>query len=141
MNGMVPFANSRRRTMKALMIPVPHNNKPCTIDLDERNELETYYKEIGCDCIDTCCLWRNNQVSIDAVVSDCGAIDGTKVNERFYMAYMDNRCFYPLYGIVIVVMTDCETGETIELDIPLVTKILTKYYGFAERDFWNLRVV
>lgn len=123
--------------MKALMIPVPHNNKPVVIELGD-NELQTYHKEIGCDCIDICHLWRNSEVFIDAVVSDCGAIDGTKVNERFYMAYRDRLCNYPLYGIVIITMTDIKSGDTLDLDLNLVKKVLMSYYGFSDEDFWNI---
>ena len=125
--------------MKALMIPVPHNNEPVVIELGD-NELQTYHKEIGCDCIDVCHLWRNGKVSIDAVVSDCGAIDGTKVNERFYMAYRDHRCNYPLYGIVIIVMTDRDSGDTVELNMDLVKMVLVDYYGFDRSDFYHFRV-
>ena len=132
--------------MKALVIPVSSDEKMYLIDIG-KDALRTYYKTIGCRVIDIVTLGYANKgiaidaviddegIAIDAVIDDEGLLNHSPVNERFLLAYFAQLISCPLFGIVIVVMTDENTGETTELNMARVKDTLINNFGFVESDF------
>lgn len=121
--------------MKALVIPVSSDEKMYLIDIG-KDALRTYYKTIGCRVIDIVTLgYGNKGIAIDAVIDDEGLLNHSPVNERFFLSYLFGRCRIPLFGVVIVVMTDENTGETTELNMARVKGTLINNFGFVESDF------
>lgn len=121
--------------MKGLVIPASASEDMKIINLD-KHQLQTYYTVIGCRVIDIVTLGYNAKGhAIDAVIDDEGLLNQTPVNDRFVFAYLIKRITAPLFGNIIVVMTDEETGETTKFDYTSIKDCLIKNYCFVESDF------
>ena len=119
--------------MKAIVIPTSASEKPYIVEFTSNEEINMYHKEIGCALIDAVSLARYGRYFVDAVVSDCGRIDGSEVNERFATAHANGCCAYPLYGKVVITSTDFLSGATIDLrEIDIIKTF--KRLGFDESD-------
>lgn len=119
--------------MRGIVIPTLLGSKPFVIDLGQ-NQLQTFYKVIGCRCIDIVELDENNGISVDCVIDDEGLLDDQPINQFWGRSYLFGRCNIPLFGITVITMTDLETGETIDIDLPKVRRILVEKFGFTERE-------
>lgn len=121
--------------MKALVIPTSIDEKLRLIDIG-KHPLCTFYREIDCNVIDYVTLDTDtNGISIDAVVDDEGMLNGSRVNQRFFISYLERLIPQPLFGTIIVVMTNEETGETTKFDLARVKDTLVRNFGFMESDF------
>ena len=122
---------------KAVVIPVSLNEYPYVTQLSE-NHLESFYKIIGCTCIDLVCLdERDDDTSIDMYVDDEGLLNQSPMNAYFMRAYKNGLCNAPLAGIGVVTKTDSE-GETVDVDLEDLRSLL-KEYGFSDRELESLK--
>lgn len=120
--------------MKAIVVPVSLQEKLKLIDLGE-SELDTYYKYIGCDCIDIVSLYGDGRYTVDCIVDDNGLLNDSPINEYWTRAYHCGRANYELAGITVICMTDRNTGDTCELNMDYVKSILKDIYAFTDEDF------
>ena len=119
--------------MKAIVVPTSLNEKLSVIELGD-HELDTYYKYIGCDCVDFVAIYADHNVSIDVIVDDEGLLNGSPINEYWKRACEKGQANYPLAGKTIITMTDRRSGDTCELDLELVKNILYKLYAYTLED-------
>ena len=121
--------------MKAIVIPTSLNEKPFVIDLGY-NELRSYYKHIGCDCIDFVTLYYDyaSKRAIECVVDDEGLLNGSPINEYWKRACNEGHANYPLAGKTVITMTDRQSGDTCELDIDFTKTVLHDLYAFKHCD-------
>lgn len=121
--------------MKGLVIPTSFDDKPYIIELG-KDSLQTYYKTIGCRVIDIVTLgYDKTGLAIDAVIDDEGLLNHSPVNERFFFAYLAQLICSPLFGTVVIVMTNENTGNTTKLNLAKVKNLLVSNFGFMESDF------
>ena len=121
--------------MKAIVIPTSLNDKPYLIDLNELSrELDTYYKYIGCDCIDFVTIYSDYKRSVDVIVDDTGLLNGSPINEYWKRACEKGQANYPLAGKTVISMTNRRSGETCKLDLDFVKTVLVELYAFTEED-------
>lgn len=120
--------------MKAIVVPISLQDKLKLIDLGE-SELDTYYKYIGCDCIDVVTLYGDGKCTIDCIVDDVGLLNNSPINEYWVRAHRQGQANYELAGISVISMTDRRSGDTCELNIEFVKGILKKLYAFTDDDF------
>lgn len=123
--------------MRALVIPVSEKDKPYFVTIDDQ-ELKTYYKEIGCSCIDFCALGYNGRYVLEAAVDDCGLLNGSPLNERFDRVYRNGDANSTLAGVAVISMSDLLTGDTVDLDEDFVISVLCNDLGFDINDFIDL---
>lgn len=120
--------------MKAIVVPVSLQEKLKLIDLGS-NELNAFYRHIGCDCIDIVSLYGDGRYTIDCIVDDNGLLNDSPINEYWTRAYHHGRANYELAGITVICMTDRNTGDTCELNMDYVKSILKDIYAFTDEDF------
>ena len=121
--------------MKALVIPTSIDEDMRIIELG-KEQLQTYYKVIGCRLIDIVTLGYDDKgYAIDAVIDDEGLLNHSPINERFILAYFAQLICSPLFGTVVIVMTNENTGNTTKLNYRKVKDFLIKNFGFIESDF------
>lgn len=119
--------------MKAIIVPTSLSESLSVIDLGDR-ELDSFYKHIGCDCIDYVAIYADDKVSIDVIVDDEGLLNGSPINEYWKRACENGQANYPLAGRTVITMTDRVSGDTCDLDIPLITHVLYTLYAFDLKD-------
>lgn len=121
--------------MKALVIPTSVASSMKIVELGE-NQLQSFYKIIGCRVIDYLTLGSKGSLAIDAVIDDEALLQQCPVaNQRFCIAYCEGLMHCPIFGTVVIVMTNENTGETTELNLQKVKQLLTSQYGFSPNDF------
>lgn len=127
--------------MKALVIPASINENMRLIDIG-KDPLRTFYKAIGCRLIDVITLTylnRGHYLALDAVVDDEGLLNYSPINERFILAYKTQRICSPLFGTVIIVITDEATGEVIDFEFETVKNILIDRFEFLPDFFKGIK--
>lgn len=121
--------------IKAVVIPTSLKDKPYIVTI---NAYTDYYKHIGCRSFDVVTLDDNGKIAVDCYVDDEGLINSSPVNEYFLRAYRRGIANQPLFGIGVVNITDLDSGESIDLDINAVTRVLMDL-GFSYEELSNLR--
>lgn len=127
--------------MKALVIPASINENMRLINIG-KDPLRTFYKAIGCRLIDVITLTylnRGHYLALDAVVDDEGLLNDSPINERFILAYKARRICSPIFGTVVIVMTDEASGETVDLEFETVKNILINKFEFLPAFFKDLK--
>ena len=121
--------------MKGLVIPTSLDDELHIIELGE-SSLQTFYKTIGCRCIDFVTLgYADENLAIDAVIDDEGLINGSPINQWFIVSYLERVICAPLFGTIIIVITDESTGDIAELDLVKVKNLLIDDFGIPESYF------
>ena len=105
---------------KAIVVPVSLENKPYLTTI---NDYKDYYPVMGCRLFDVISLYEENSLSVDCYVDDEGA-GVAEVNQYFLKPYLSGITAYPIYGTVVINLTDTRSGESAELDLCLVRKAL-----------------
>lgn len=126
--------------MKALVIPISFKDKPHLIDVPKGKELQTYYTTMNCRVIDCVELHYDSTThkAIDCIVDDEGVFDN-KLNNYWARAYLFGLVPVPLFGTTIIVMSNLNNGESVEIDFDKVKSVLISEYGFTESDFDNCK--
>ena len=119
--------------MRGIVIPTLLGSKPFVIDLGP-NQLQTFYKVIDCRCIDIVELDEDNAIAIDCVIDDEGLLASKPINQYWGRSYLFGCCDMPLFGITVITMTDLSTGETIDINLSKVRRILVEKFGFTESE-------
>lgn len=124
--------------MKAILVPTSLDEKISLIEFKKSNELDAYYKAIGCHSLDFVCLYNNGEYSIDCIVDDEGLLNGSPINEFWEIPRCLKVLSYSLAGKVIICMTDRRSGDSIDLDdldVEIVKRFLVDNLCFDESSF------
>lgn len=122
--------------MKALVIPTSLASRLRIVELG-KDQLQSFYKIIGCRVIDYVNLgYTPKGLAVDAVVDDEALLQEHPItNQRFCFAYFRQRMQYLLFGTVVVVLSNEDTGKTAKFNLDAVRDLLVLQYGFNPNDF------
>jgi hypothetical protein len=121
--------------IKAVVIPTSIKDKPYITEIED---YASYYKIIDCRTFDLVTLKETDSVSVDCYVDDEGILNNSERNYYFQRAYDLGHIYQPLFGIGVITLTDNDSGESIDLNIPIVRKTLLEL-GFTDKELKNLK--
>ena len=108
--------------VKAIVIPTSLEDKPYLTTI---RDYKDYYSAIGCDTFDCFSLYIEANLSVDCYIDDNG-LGIAPVNMYFMKPYRAGVTSCPIFGRVVINVTDIDTGENAELDLCLVRKALSE---------------